>query len=178
MAGDFYNLGDETPLAAPEVVHNGSPIELSRFGGFCRSVADTKGQALLSSNWYDAIRGNTSYGFGGVIHEVIVFNRKLSDPEREKVYAYLAKKYSSLGDKLPDSYHWARNSAAEYGLTYWNIEHHPNTKDLNTIPVGAQFGGISLENFLAIPDTIYKSAGTRLADGTVLSSDTYTSIGS
>lgn len=178
MAGDIYDLGSETPLAAPESVYNSAQIEMFRFGGFCRSDADGKGQTELGVGWFNALLGNTSYGFGGVIHEVIVFNRQLSDVERDQVYGYLSKKYSGLGDRLPESLASARPSAEAYGLTYWNIEHHPNTKNLTTIPAGASFAGICLENFLAIPDVVYKSAGTRLADGTIVSSDTYTDIGS
>jgi len=41
--------------------------------------------------------------------------------------------------------------AQYYGYGFWDIYHHPNARNLNTIPSGISFGGITLENFVELP---------------------------
>jgi hypothetical protein len=123
------------------------------------------------------ISSNRSYNGGVVLSEVIAFNRKLSDYERQVVYGYLSRKYGDLETKLPDQYYRTHASTYEQGMTYWIVESHPNRKNLDTIPFGSEFSGLKIRDFLGLPEFVYKSAGTVLADGTVLTTDTYNNIG-
>ena len=168
----------ETDYAAPAEQYSSAPVSLGRFGAYVRgelgstaAAANTDFVAHAKSD-----TDNPSYSFAGVLHEVIVFNRKLTEVERQQVYQYLSYKYN-LSETLPDSFAKSHNSAYTAGLTYWDIEHHPNTQGLSTIPAGICFGGITLQEFFTFPDSLYKSAGTVLADGTVLGGDTYSNIG-
>jgi hypothetical protein len=120
-----------------------------------------------SSTWISNAIANYSFGFRGVLNEVIVFNRKLQETERQEVYGYLSRKYS-MDTKLPNSYTRSHPSAYSMGLTYWNIEHHPNTKGITGLSAGISFGSIALQNFFTLPDRIYNSVG---------GNDTYTDVG-
>jgi len=82
-----------------------------------------------------------------------------------------------MDTKLPDAYQASHPSAYMMGLTYWNIEHHPNTKGITGLEAGVSFGNIVLQNFFSFPDSLYKSEGTVLSDGTVLTGDTYSNVG-
>jgi hypothetical protein len=162
----------ETPVC-------GITVDIGRFGAYIRTYIARPQPAsgdTGSSAWLTY--ANTGYPAIGVLSEVIVFNRKLSETERQKVYGYLSRKYK-MEKSLPDSYWRSHHSAysLDAGLTYWAIEHHPNNKSITTIPAGVCFGGITLSKFFKLPDAIYKSANTRLQDGTVLSGDTYSNIG-
>lgn len=177
MSDEFITPGQESQFAADSTQVNPSDIVIGRFGAHVRTTANSTNTAG-SAGWVaDLTSGvtNPSFSFAGVISEVIVFDRRLSDIERQQVYAYLSRKYR-LQDKLPTAIP-VRQSAAVAGTTYWVIENHPNTKDLRTIPYGAEFSGITIDSFLKIPDTIYRSEGTRLPDGTVLGGDTYDYLG-
>jgi hypothetical protein len=144
-------------------------------GGYIRSTA-VSGETFGSSAWITELKTNTPYNFMGVLYEVLVFDRKLQDGERQSVYGYLSRKYK-MDAKLPDTYHISHNSAYGVGTTYWVIDHHPNTRNLTTIPSGISFSGITLSNFVSLPYNTYKSEGTVLSNGTVLSGDTYSNIG-
>jgi len=155
---------------------------LGRFGGYIYGPSQINVQSpdFGSNAWVTAwISASTGNAFRGVINEVIVFDRALSESERQEVYGYLSRKYRDLESKLPDSYTRSHPSSysLDLGLTYWNIEHHPNTKNTTTIPAGICFGGVTLSKFFKLPDAIYKSSGTRLEDGTILSGDTYSNVG-
>jgi len=167
---NFFKTGAETERPG----YTG-PITLGRFGSYHLSTV-VSGSTFGSSSWIADAKGNTAYGFRGVINEVIVFNRKLREEERQQIYGYLSLKYK-MDTKLPNSYRISHNSAYPFGLTYWNIEHHPNTKGLSGIPSGVSFSGITISNFLLFADYIYKSKGTVLSDGTVLAGDTYSGVG-
>ena len=177
MADEFITPAQESQFGADSTQINTSDIVIGRFGAHVRTTANSTNTAG-SAGWVtDLTSGitNPPFSFAGVISEVIVFDRRLSEREREQVYAYLSRKYR-LEDKLPDSLP-VRRSADAAGTTYWVVENHPNTKDLSTIPYGAEFSGITIDSFLKIPDTIYRSEGTRLPDGTVLGGDTYDYLG-
>jgi hypothetical protein len=149
-------------------------INIGRFGAYHLSGVSSD-NVFGTASWVRGVTANPSYGFRGVLYEVIVFNRKLNDQERKNVYGYLSRKYK-LDAALPDSYKQAHPSTYPFGVTYWAIQHHPNTKNLTTIPSGISFSGITLTNFFNMPILIYKSEGTVLANGTVLTGDTYTSV--
>lgn len=168
----------ELDYAAPAEQYSSAPVSIGRFGAYVRAELGSTA-AVANTDFVNHAKSDTdnpSYSFQGVLHEVIVFNRKLTEVERQQVYQYLSFKYG-LDDTLPDSFVKSHNSAYAAGLTYWEIRHHPNTEGLSTIPAGICFGGITLQNFVHFPDTLYKSAGTVLSNGTVLSGDTYSNIG-
>jgi hypothetical protein len=101
---------------------------------------------------------------------VLVFDRKLSEIERQEVYGYLSRKYG-MDTKLPDTYAASHPSAYALGLTFWNIEHHPNTKGIPGLWQNLSFGDIVLEDFSLFPDGTYKSTGNDISE------DTYGSVG-
>lgn len=169
-----FPTSQESAFAAPQEQYNSAPIDLARMGAYVRLNADST-QTAPNDTWVNDLTNNTtnpSFSFAGVVSEVIVFNRKLSEEERQIVYGYLSRKYA-LEAKMPDAFKTSHNSAYLAGLSYWGIQPHPNTNGLDTIPKGAEFSGITLNRFFAMNETVYKSAGTRLSDGTVLGSDTY-----
>ena len=149
----------------------GVTLSIGRFGAIARSTVSSN-NPFGDSSWVSSAITNTPYGFRGVLNEVVVFDRKLQEEERQQIYGYLARKYK-MDTKLPDSYYLAHASGYEKGLTYWQIAHHPNSKNLLTVPAGISFTGITITNFLNMPETIYKSKGTVLSGGTVLTGDTY-----
>jgi hypothetical protein len=163
-----YTAMSETPVC-------GVTVDIGRFGGFIKTTMNSA-NTVGSAAWVSSALTDYYYGFRGVINEVIVFNRKLQETERQEVYGYLARKYS-MDTKLPNSYTRSHPSAYALGLTYWNIEHHPNTKGITGLSAGISFGSIALQNFFTLPDRIYKSKGTILADYTVQTTDTYTDVG-
>lgn len=169
-----FPTSQESAFAAPQEQYNSAPIDLARMGAYVRLNAEST-QTAPNATWVNDLTNNTtnpSFSFAGVVSEVIVFNRKLSEEERQIVYGYLSRKYA-LEAKMPDAFKTSHNSAYLAGLSYWGIQPHPNTNGLDTIPKGAEFSGITLNRFFAMNETVYKSAGTRLSDGTVLGSDTY-----
>lgn len=165
---------EEFQYAAETEPMNASVIELSRLGAYVRTTANSTNTPGSAAFVTDVVNQSTnqSFSFSGVVSEVIVFDRKLSPEEREVVYSYLSKKYR-LENRLPDAFPDADPSAATVNQPYWAIENHPNTKQRKEIPVGSEFTGVSLSGMLRLPITIYKSSGTVLYDGTVLSGDTY-----
>lgn len=174
MADEFNISSEDLPYAAPPVQINTAEVVLGRLGGNVRLTANSD-SVVGSSNWVSDLTSgvtNPPMSFAGVVSEVIVFNRKLSEEERQIVYGYLSRKYA-LETKMPDAFKTSHNSAYLAGISYWGIQPHPNTNGLDTIPKGAEFSGITLNRFFAMNETVYKSAGTRLSDGTVLGSDTY-----
>jgi hypothetical protein len=163
-----YTAMSETPVS-------GVTVDIGRFGGFIKPTMNSA-NTVGSAAWVSSALTDYYYGFRGVINEVIVFNRKLQETERQEVYGYLSRKYK-LDTKLPDAYQNTHPSAYGMGLTYWNIEHHPNTKGITGLQAGVSFGNIVLQNFFSFPDSLYKSEGTVLSDGTVLTGDTYSNVG-
>lgn len=167
---DGLNSASPTPVS-------GFTLDIGRFGAFHRTTVTSSSSNVFGSTvWIRGATGNAPFGFRGVINEVIVFNRKLEETERQEVYGYLSRKYK-LDTKLPNAYQASHPSAYVMGLTYWNIEHHPNTKGITGLQTGVSFGNIVLQNFFSFPDSLYKSEGTVLSDGTVLTGDTYSNVG-
>jgi hypothetical protein len=159
------------------VVYDG-PVRINSFNSVARVTTNTNPPGpFASSEFVNNIITATGYNGGVILNEVIAFNRKLSDYERQVVYGYLSRKYRDLENNLPDQYYRTHTSTYEQGMTYWIIESHPNKKNLDTIPFGSEFSGLKVRDFLGVPDFVYKSAGTVLADGTVLTTDTYDNIG-
>jgi len=176
MADDTFLPQQEDQFAAGPEQFNPVDIILGRIGANVSSGATGTG-VTGSAAWITSLQTNTpSYSFGGVISEIIVFDRKLQEEERQQVYGYLSRKYN-LDSKLPDSYYLSHPSTSQSGATYWQIAHHPNAKNLLTIPAGISFAGITITNFLNMPETIYKSKGTVLSTGTILTGDTYGYLG-
>ena len=85
-----------------------------------------------SAAWTTAVAEDTKYGFDGVINEILVFDRKLNENERQTVYGYISKKYS-LSDALPNSFKLSHPSAQQVGKDFWEIRHHPNTISENDV---------------------------------------------
>lgn len=176
--GELVNETLDSQYSADVDPLNSSDISIGRFGAFVRSTASSTNSAG-SANWISDLTNdslNPPYSFAGVISEVIVFDRKLTDVERQNVYGYLARKYR-MDTKLPDSFKVAHTGVYYSGGTYWQIEHHPNTQGLSGIPSGVEFGGVSLENFFSLPQQVYRSIGSPMPGGTTLSGDTYNNIG-
>ena len=163
--------------AATEVSYNTDSFSIGRFGAYCLPVLDSPwSDSTASSSFVASALLNPSYSFNGVIYEVIVYDRVLSETERQTVYSYLSRKYKAE-TVMPSVYVSSHPSA--FGLTsgYWNIAKHPNSSGSSKIASGASMGAISIEDFTAIYGYVYKSAGTRLADGSILTTDTYISLG-
>ena len=171
-------IGAETSpyLALSETPVSGVTVGIGRFGGYIKTTASIVNTTVGSNAWVFGATSDFNYGFYGVLNEVIVFSRKLQETERQEVYGYLSRKYK-LDTKLPDAYQSTHPSAYVMGLTYWNIEHHPNTKGITGLQAGVSFGNIVLQNFFSFPDSLYKSEGTVLSNGTVLTGDTYSNVG-
>jgi hypothetical protein len=172
MPTEIIDPSEESQFSASETQNSGGDITLSRFGTHLRSTADST-TTTPTTQWVADLVNNTinpSFSFAGVISEVLVFDRKLTEEERQEVYGYLSRKYS-MDTKLPDTYTASHPSAYARGLTFWNIEHHPNTKGIAGLWQGLSFGNIKLEDFSLFPDSTYKSTGN------VLSEDTYDSVG-
>jgi hypothetical protein len=168
--GDAFLPQLENGYAAAPDQYNSVDIVLGRIGSNISAGATGSGVAG-SQAWITSILQNTtSYSFTGVISEVLVFDRKLSEIERQEVYGYLSRKYS-MDTKLPDTYAASHPSAYARGLTYWNIEHHPNTKGIPGLWQNLSFGDIVLEDFSLFPDGTYKSTGNDLSE------DTYNNVG-
>ena len=174
IANDY--VGTYPYLALSETPVCGVTVGIGRFGGYIKTQASITDTTAGSAAWVYGATSGYYYGFRGVINEVIVFNRKLQETERQEVYGYLARKYS-MDTKLPNSYTRSHPSAYALGLTYWNIEHHPNTKPLKGFYPGLCFGNIKLATFFEMPDFMYKSIGTIQSDQSLTVVDTYNSIG-
>jgi hypothetical protein len=168
--GDVFLPQLENGYAAAPDQYNSADIVVGRIGSNISAGATGSG-TVGSAAWIASILQNTtSYSFTGVISEVLVFDRKLSESERQEVYGYLSRKYS-MDTKLPDTYAASHPSAYARGLTYWNIEHHPNTKGIPGLWQNLSFGDIVLEDFSLFPDGTYKSTGNDLSE------DTYNNVG-
>jgi len=156
---------------------SGVTIDIGRIGAYVFTSVSSS-NPFGTTAWVSGVTTNqaASGSFMGILNEVIVFDRKLQEEERQQVYGYLARKYK-MDTKLPNSYTRSHPSAYALGLSYWNIEHHPNTKGITGLSAGISFGDIALQNFFTLPDRIYKSKGTILADYTVQTTDTYTDVG-
>lgn len=165
-----------TNTGASSTPVSGITMEIGQFGGYIRSSVSVANASVGGTAWIAGVTAEGALGFWGVLNEVIVFNRKLQETERQEVYGYLARKYK-MDTKLPDAYQVSHPSSYGMGLTYWNIEHHPNTKGISGLNNGISFGNIVLQNFFSFPDSLYKSEGTVLSDGTVLTGDTYSNVG-
>lgn len=163
-------------LPASEASYNSESVSIGRFGTYCLPVLDCP-YGVTHANFVSYALSNVSYSFLGVIYEVIVYDRVLTETERQMVYAYLSKKYK-LDEVLPYTFTAAHPSAELFSTSgYWDISTHPNAYGSSRVLAGTSFGDISLTDFLSLFGVIYKSAGTRLADGTVLTEDTYTVLG-
>jgi hypothetical protein len=162
-------------IAASESTYNSETISLGRFGAYCLPVLDCP-YGVTHANFVNYALSNPSYSFKGVIYEVVVYDRVLTESERQTVYGYLSRKYN-LDPVLPLSYATSHPSATLLGYSYWDISKHPNAAGSAKILAGTSFGNITIDDFLSLYGVIYRSAGTRLSDGTVLTQDTYTVMG-
>lgn len=169
--------GGSSPLNLPasEAVYNSNEISIGRFGTYCLPVLDCP-YGVTHPNFVSYALANPSYSFRGVIYEVIIYDRVLNETERQIVYSYLSTKYR-LDQNLSYSYSSAQPSAKVLGFAFWDIAKHPNSAGSPAILAGTSFANITIQDFLNLYGIIYKSAGNRLVDGTVLTEDTYTVLG-
>jgi hypothetical protein len=177
------SLGGSNPsnFAASEVSYNGATLDIGQFGAFCLPVLDAPySDSTASANFVAAALGNTPYSFGGVIYEILVYDRVLDQNERLLVYAYLSRKYrleASLGQFFEGAGFGCYPAAVAAGYPYWYIAKHPNAAGSRSVPRGTSMGNITIQALLSLYGLVYKSAGTRLANGTVLTKDTYDTLG-
>lgn len=167
----------ESDYAASPNVVSGVPITVARIGAYVRDSA-TSTQTVPNSTWVSDLTNNTTnpaFSFAGVVHEIIIFDRSLTEMERDNVYGYLSRKYR-LNEKLPDRIKTTQTGTRFSGMTYWQVESHPNTKGITGYTFGREFGDISIRQFLYTPKQFYRSIGTPLPDGTTLGGDTYTNL--
>lgn len=115
----------------------GVTVDIGRFGGYVKREF-TSNNIVNTAAWIAGATANPGYGFTGVINEVIVYDRKLTELERQMVYGYLSRKYK-LDDKLPVAYESVHRSARVIKSPFWTIKTHPNP--------GISFSGITLTNF-------------------------------
>jgi hypothetical protein len=121
---------------------NGVTLELVGFYGLSAGYTyDVSGAVVEkypvyapvgSTAWNESVNADTPYGFNGIINEIVVFNRKLKENERQTVYGYLSKKYS-LSDALPNLFSLSHPEAQRVGDQFWEIKHHPNTTSLTSV---------------------------------------------
>ena len=114
--------------AASSTPTSGFTLDIGRFGAYHKPTVSAGG-TFGSTSWISGAIANNSYGFRGVINEVIVYDRQLKESERQGIYGYLSNKYK-MESKLPDSYNSSHPTAAIIGANYWEIKHHPNTTSL------------------------------------------------
>jgi hypothetical protein len=168
-------------FAASEVSYNGATLDIGQFGAFCLPVLDAPySNSTASANFVAAALGNTPYSFKGVIYEILVYDRVLDQSERLLVYSYLSRKYrleASLGQFFEGAGFGCYPAAVAAGYPYWYISKHPNTAGSRSVPIGISMGNITIQALLSLYGLIYKSEGTRLANGTVLTQDTYDTLG-
>jgi len=166
---------------ASEVSYNGATLDIGKFGAFCLPVLDAPySDSTASANFVTAALGNTPYSFKGVIYEILVYDRVLDQSERLLVYAYLSRKYrleASLGQFFEGAGFGCYPAAVAAGYPYWYISKHPNTAGSRSVPIGISMGNMTIQALLSLYGLVYKSAGTRLANGTVLTQDTYDTLG-
>lgn len=172
-------------LAASEVSYNTADLSVGRFGAYCLPVLDAPYSDSVGSSpsFITSATQNVSYSFRGVIYEVLIYTRILNATERQMVYAYLSQKYR-LDGVIPDTFTASHPSAEPFYGTgtsaykqFWDIAKHPNTAGSKAILPGVSFGTVSIAYLNSLYGLLYKSAGTRLGDGTVLNADTYTQLG-
>jgi hypothetical protein len=166
-------------FAASEVSYNGATLDIGQFGAFCLPVLDSP-YSNTSANFVTAALANIPYSFNGVIYEILVYDRVLDQSERLLVYAYLSRKYrleASLGQFFEGAGFGCYPAAVAAGYPYWYIAKHPNTAGSKAVPLGMSMGNMTIQSLLSLYGLLYKSAGTRLADGTVLTEDTYDTLG-
>lgn len=128
------------------------------FNGLCAGVTYYISGAMLektnyhapvgSTLWCDKFTQTTPYGFPGVIHEVIIFDRKLKEAERQVVYGYLSSKYT-LSDVVPNDFRLSHNGSSILGTTFWEIQPHPSP--------GFLFGDVSIGSFINTRTSEYES---------------------
>jgi hypothetical protein len=168
-------------FAASEVSYNGATLDIGQFGAFCLPVLDAPySDSTASANFVAAALGNTPYSFKGVIYEILVYDRVLDQSERLLVYSYLSRKYrleASLGQFFEGAGFGCYPAAVAAGYPYWYIAKHPNTAGSRSVPRGISMGNMTIQALLSLYGLVYKSEGTRLADGTVLTQDTYDTLG-
>ena len=128
----------------------------------------------------NAALGNIPYSFKGVIYEILVYERVLDQSERLLVYAYLSRKYrleEVLGEFFEGAGFGCYPAAVAAGYPYWDVSKHPNSAGSKNIPRGTSMGNMKIQDMLSLYGLVYKSAGTKLSDGTVLTEDTYDVLG-
>ena len=128
------------------------------FGGLCAGVTYYISGAMFektnyhapvgSTLWCDKFTQTSPYGFPGVIHEVIIFDRKLKEAERQVVYGYLSSKYT-LSDVVPNDFRLSHNGSSILGTTFWEIQPHPSP--------GFLFGDVSIGSFINTRTSEYES---------------------
>ena len=142
-----------------------SNVALSRVGAYYHPTFNSFDVPFDKTNsaWYNAAASfGSKNGFKGTIFEIVVFNRKLTEIERQEVYGYLSQKYN-LSDFLPKNFHSSRRDSYRYGELWWEIKKHPNSRGLNVfsknIPIGICFGNIQILDFINMPNKTYHSLG-------------------
>jgi hypothetical protein len=166
---------------ASQVSYNGATLDIGQFGAFCLPVLDAPySDSTASANFVAAALANTPYSFKGVIYEILVYDRVLDQSERLLVYSYLSRKYrleASLGQFFEGAGFGCYPAAVAAGYPYWYISKHPNTAGSRSVPRGISMGNMTIQALLSLYGLVYKSAGTRLSNGTVLTQDTYDTLG-
>ena len=173
--------GGSSPLnfAASEVSYNENPMDFGRIGAFCLPVLDSS-FSNSSTSFASSALANAPLSFNGVIYEILVYDRVLDQNERLSVYAYLSKKYrleNVLGEFFEGAGFGCYPAAVAAGYPYWYVSKHPNTVGSKRIPQGISMGNMTIQDFISLYGLVYKSAGTKLSDGTVLTEDTYDTLG-
>ncbi len=102
-------------------------------------------------------RGNDSYGFNGVISEVIIYNRILTNDEKRQVHTYLSVKY---GLSVPGSEHLYYNESG-YSHDIFGIGRELTTQGLNQ----QVSNSVSMDDILELRDPSSLSDGDYLICG-------------
>ena len=130
-----YSIAREDLAAVTTIC--GVTVDIGRFGGYVKPEF-TSINIVNTAAWIAGATANPGYGFTGVINEVIVYNRKLTELERQMVYGYLSRKYK-MDDILPATYESVHRSAKVIKAPFWTIKTHPTP--------GISFSGITLNDF-------------------------------
>ncbi len=170
----YYESNDQVSILSQNQKLDSFKV-LNRIGAhYLPYVVFPDGITFGSAEFIQSLRSENG-GFKGTIFEILVFERKLEEYERQEIYGYLSRKYKLL-DSLPDSFSLSRPSASVLGTTWWNISSHPNSRGLDqykqSVVLGASFGVIQIKDFLDMPSQYYSSGRTLFSSG-VSVGDTY-----
>jgi PKD repeat protein len=102
-------------------------------------------------------RGNDNFGFNGLISEVIIYNRVLTDAEKRQVHTYLSVKY---GLSIPGNEHLFYNESG-YANDVFGIGRNMTTQALNQ----SVSNSMSMDDILELRDAISLDDGDYLICG-------------